>query len=100
MPSEMSWILRSGSPREIGGKAAALAALRESGASIPAWFAIRVPHADAASETLPNGLGDELQAALRELARDGDRLAVRSSASEEDGAEHSFAGQYDSYLYV
>jgi len=99
MSRETSWILRSGSPREIGGKAAALAALAASGPTIPSWFAIRVPDANAAPG-LPDALSEELQVALRQLARDGDRLAVRSSASEEDGAEHSFAGQYDSYLYV
>ncbi|MFI0460352.1 MAG: PEP/pyruvate-binding domain-containing protein, partial [Candidatus Thiodiazotropha endolucinida] len=31
---------------------------------------------------------------------DGERLAVRSSAVDEDSADHSFAGQLESYLYV
>ena len=37
---------------------------------------------------------------MRDLAVNGERLAVRSSAAEEDSVEHSFAGQYESYLYV
>src|SRR5262249_13409601 len=30
----------------------------------------------------------------------GETVAVRSSASDEDGAQHSFAGQLDSFLFV
>jgi phosphohistidine swiveling domain-containing protein len=91
-------IARTGSAREIGGKAASLAALAASGVSIPAWFAIRSP--DSALGAPPVGLDAELLDAVRTLAPNGSRLAVRSSAAEEDSVEHSFAGQYDSYLYV
>ena len=38
--------------------------------------------------------------AVRRLRADGELVAVRSSASDEDGAEHSFAGQLDSFLNV
>ncbi|HUQ82209.1 MAG TPA: PEP/pyruvate-binding domain-containing protein, partial [Gemmatimonadaceae bacterium] len=89
-------IVRTGTAREIGGKAAALAALAVSGVSIPQWFAIRSPDSSLGSDAL----GTELQTAVRNLAPNGARLAVRSSAAEEDSVEHSFAGQYDSYLYV
>jgi rifampicin phosphotransferase len=91
-------IARTGTAREIGGKAASLAALAASGVSIPAWFAIRSP--DSALGAPPVGLDAELLDAVRTLAPNGSRLAVRSSAAEEDSVEHSFAGQYDSYLYV
>ena len=91
-------IARTGSAREIGGKAASLAALAASGVSIPAWFAIRSP--DSALGAPSVGLDAELLDAVRTLAPNGSRLAVRSSAAEEDSVEHSFAGQYDSYLYV
>ena len=78
------WIVRAGTTREIGGKAAALSALAASGVSIPAWFAIR---ASSNGDTLgppSTTLDAELQQAVRELAPDGTRLAVRSSATEED----------------
>ena len=91
-------IARTGTAREIGGKAASLAALAASGVSIPAWFAIRSP--DSALGTQAIGFDSELRDALHALAPNGSRLAVRSSAAEEDSVEHSFAGQYDSYLYV
>ena len=42
----------------------------------------------------------ELADALAELCPDGAPVAVRSSASDEDGAQHSFAGQLDSFLFV
>jgi rifampicin phosphotransferase len=99
MSGQGVWITRSGTPREIGGKGAALAALAASGASIPDWFAIRSPDGESPG-TIPPTLAAELSDAVRDLASDGARLAVRSSAAEEDGAEHSFAGQYESYLYV
>ena len=94
-----TWIARSGTAREIGGKGAALAALAASGAPIPDWFAVRSPNGES-SGAMPSSLATELGDAVRALAPDGARLAVRSSAAEEDGAEHSFAGQYESYLYV
>jgi pyruvate,water dikinase len=107
----------------IGGKARALAALREADLSIPSWI-ILFPDAFYASltavqcETLQKACTDveirglveglqvspnvraELQAALAELCPRGELVAVRSSASDEDGAQHSFAGQLDTFLFV
>jgi pyruvate,water dikinase len=94
------WVTRSGTTAEIGGKAAALAALAATGISIPPWFAIRALPLDESSETLPADLIAELGGAIGDLAPEGTRLAVRSSAIEEDSVEHSFAGQHESYLYV
>ena len=103
----------------LGGKAAALAALRRSGASIPAWFVItaeafdtslgeRERHTMAASPapdlltdlTLGPGPRRELSEALAGLCPDAEPVAVRSSAADEDGAQHSFAGQFESFLFV
>src|SRR5262249_22495281 len=42
----------------------------------------------------------EIAAALDELCPNGELVAVRSSASDEDGAMYSFAGQLDSFLFV
>jgi pyruvate,water dikinase len=106
----------------LGGKARALAALREAQLPIPAWFVVRpeafhesLTAADRAaleeedSSAVPRILGvlrpsdavaAELAEALAELCPTGAPVAVRSSASDEDGAQHSFAGQLDSFLFV
>jgi pyruvate,water dikinase len=107
----------------LGGKARALAVLRHADFPIPRWVALR-PEAFAASlspaqrDTLRNAdnttalrtvveqvepcseVCRELHEALGQLCPDGGLLAVRSSASDEDGAQHSFAGQLDSFLFV
>jgi cytochrome P450 len=48
---------------------------------------------------LPADLADAIRAAYRRLGEDVP-VAVRSSATGEDGAETSFAGQQDTYLWV
>jgi rifampicin phosphotransferase len=107
----------------LGGKARALAALAQAGLPIPPWVAL-VPDAFHASltaherSTLENAheaaeirravenvqpcptVCDELAAALAELCPNGELVAVRSSAADEDGTQHSFAGQLDSFLFV
>lgn len=73
----------------LGGKGAALARLAQLGFEVPAWFAV------------PSGTGwtdSELSAALVRLG--GGLYAVRSSGTMEDGAGHSFAGQFESHLEV
>ena len=94
------WLTRSGTAPEIGGKAAALASLAASGITIPPWFAVRALPDDASPAGLPADLIADICDAVRHLAPDGALLAVRSSAVEEDSAGHSFAGQYESYLFV
>lgn len=81
----------------FGGKAAALARLARAGLPIPPWFVVPPP---AEAQAPSDELRQELEAACRELCPDGELLAVRSSASDEDGAGHSFAGQLESYLFV
>ncbi|MEM1058025.1 MAG: PEP/pyruvate-binding domain-containing protein [Verrucomicrobiota bacterium] len=94
----------------LGGKARALAILQEAGLPILPWFAV-LPHAFETSKSaessneIPSSpspeVMDEINAALKELEQKaGTRFAVRSSAIDEDGAEHSFAGQLESYLFV
>jgi pyruvate,water dikinase len=107
----------------LGGKARALAALRPADLPIPGWFVVRpeafrdsltnrqhralegTPDAAALNEALATlqpspAVVAELAGAIKELALDGGLMAVRSSASDEDGAQHSFAGQLDSFLFV
>ena len=71
----------------LGGKASALADLATTGASIPEWFAVTA--LDKKTDILAQAKQMKAEA-----------FAVRSSALDEDGADHSFAGQYDSFLYV
>src|SRR5918999_1778570 len=50
---------------------------------------------------VPEEMADEIRAAYQELGEDGDiAVAVRSSATAEDLAGASFAGQQDTYLNV
>ena len=95
----------------LGGKARALHALNKSGLLIPAWFAL-APEAFYASTDLAQFLAApgqtklapqvqaELSAALACLCPNNEPVAVRSSALDEDGEQHSFAGQLDSFLLV
>lgn len=77
---------------EVGGKAAALSRLAENGFAPPAFFVIRAE----AFET--NAALDGVSDALAVLG--AGPFAVRSSARQEDGAEHSHAGQFDTLLNV
>ncbi|MBU2981681.1 hypothetical protein KO498_07610 [Lentibacter algarum] len=91
----MSLIVTQEDAREVevvGGKAAALAQLAGFGFNPPAFFVIK---ADA-FET--SGQIKGLKAALKNLGKGP--FAVRSSARQEDGAEHSHAGQFDTHLNV
>jgi pyruvate,water dikinase len=124
----MDWIFtstdgRSGSREDLGGKAAALRDAAKAGLPVPPWF-VASPRAFRASLSgeqqglleSPDGvaalaarLADvcpadavrrEIDAAVAALDPAGGPVAVRSSAVDEDGTEHSFAGQLDSYLFV
>lgn len=74
---------------DVGGKALSLGRLARIGLSVPRGFVI----VHAAAGLLPDGLTD----ALSQL---GGAVAVRSSATDEDGALTSFAGQHDTSLGV
>lgn len=89
-----------------GGKARALAALTLAGVGrVPPFLAV-LPLAGEASRPAPDRLPDtpdpavtaQVLAALPALGPGP--YAVRSSALDEDGAEHSFAGQLQSFLNV
>ena len=112
----------------VGGKAAGLAHLTRAGINVPIWFVLTTDCFEAfLGENLPEYVEilenykaedreklaslientefcDELRASIRaEITRrfnTGDRLAVRSSAVDEDSNSHSFAGMMDSFLDV
>ncbi|SNY41174.1 pyruvate, water dikinase [Paractinoplanes atraurantiacus] len=81
----------SAAPRHlVGGKAAALGALILRGEQVPPGFCVTTAAGDLSRAQIAEayeGLG-------------GGRVAVRSSAPEEDGADASYAGQYDTILDV
>ena len=107
----------------MGGKAAALSSLADTGLKIPAWFVI-TPAAFEASlspaqrrallqaegqkefqelfarvSPAPRVL-EEVEERFGKLVGESRFVAVRSSGVQEDGVEHSFAGQFESYLTV
>lgn len=107
----------------LGGKASALASLDSLALPIPRWFAVtpdafcqsltkrRCKELEKAtdderiashvSDVRPNkAICAEITKAVSELCPGGGRLAIRSSASDEDSPQYSFAGQLDSFLFV
>jgi phosphohistidine swiveling domain-containing protein len=109
-------------PALLGGKARALFDLRSKSIHIPQWFVVS-PEAFEASlppelqkdwnelteesitpffdrVVLSNELVQTITQATKMVAGARDSLAVRSSARGEDGSEHSFAGQLESFLNV
>ncbi|MDJ1178401.1 PEP/pyruvate-binding domain-containing protein, partial [Roseofilum sp. BLCC_M91] len=105
--------------QELGGKGAALAQLQALCLPIPEWFVVS-PSAfydsltEEQQEVLATGticqviaalhlnhkVKAELAQALNQLSPHGEPVAVRSSAVDEDGADYSFAGQLESFLFV
>jgi phosphoenolpyruvate synthase/pyruvate phosphate dikinase len=93
----------------VGGKAVGLGHLVRQGHRVPPGFAVTTAAyrealaAGGRPATVGDRLAAELVAAYRRLGRAGDQdppVAVRSSATAEDTAEASFAGQQDTYLWV
>lgn len=77
----------------FGGKALGLAELTRLGFSVPTGFVI----AHASLLPLPDAVTDRF---IHMQTMGASPVAVRSSAAGEDGAEQSFAGQYDTVLGV
>ena len=82
---------------DAGGKARALARAERSGLAVPPWFVLA---GSVLSDNLTLHQRGAIDAAVRELCPNGERVAVRSSANGEDGAARSFAGQLESFLNV
>ncbi len=103
--SDSPWILPLTLAHDVslvGGKASNLAQLINSGLPVPSGFAITTAsfHAwcDAGDNGIPEPVREAMIAAYRTLG--GPQVAVRSSATAEDGKEASMAGQYETILGV
>ena len=107
----------------MGGKAAALSSVAGTGMKIPAWFVITPAAFEAslspaqhrallrsegqgelhecfARISLAPQVLEEVEERFATLGGDSRFVAVRSSGVQEDGVEHSFAGQFESCLSV
>lgn len=98
----------------IGGKAKNLLELENANVSVPKWAVIpqevlmnQLPQTEDLEELklafqkleVPASIHDELSKFFGENAEDK-TFAVRSSATDEDGAQFSFAGQFETFLHV
>ncbi|ALG14684.1 PEP/pyruvate-binding domain-containing protein [Kibdelosporangium phytohabitans] len=89
----------------VGGKGASLARLTAAGIPVPAGFCVTTSaHRDfvsACGDVVPSAVADAVRSAYSALAHGNPvPVAVRSSATAEDSAELSFAGQHDTFLNV
>jgi phosphohistidine swiveling domain-containing protein len=86
--------------REGGGKAAHLFELERRGYPVPAWFCLPASVCDRLRSSDDAGeVRHDVRDGLARLGLLDAFVAVRSSGIEEDSAEYSFAGQFESYLY-
>ena len=83
----------------MGAKATALAKMGKAIDNIPDWFVVSYEGFDIEKKEIKNDTEIELQERIKDFA-DKDYFAIRSSAGNEDSAENSFAGQFETYLYV
>src|SRR5512147_2525758 len=119
----VSRLPQDSAPARVGGKAYTLMRLARSGFAVPEGFVLDAcafvdsltpdqrdaVESGADPERLRSALAGvvpspavrrELAAALVGIGNGSGLLAVRSSAPDEDGRHHSFAGQLKSFLYV
>src|SRR5262249_7096310 len=83
----------------VGGKGLSLAVLARAGLPVPPGFCVTAAvHRRADSAGLSEHLRQEIAGAYRHLG--GGFVAVRSSATAEDGEAASFAGQQETYLGI
>ncbi len=83
-----------------GGKADNLMVLQSLGFRVPAFVVIPWERLSAANEASLGQIADEISQYLSQDAANPYGFAVRSSGIAEDGQEHSFAGQFETFLHV
>ncbi len=79
----------------FGGKAVNLGKILKNGLPVPNGLAIGLGSFD-----LQNQLSASSRESIENFVETGVKYAVRSSATVEDGADMSWAGQFESYLFV
>jgi pyruvate,water dikinase len=90
----MTPLLQAHDSERFGGKARGLAGLLAAGLPVPPGFALDPLQLEALAR------GQQLEQAWARARELGPVHALRSSAADEDGAEHSFAGQHATVLGV
>ena len=83
----------------MGGKATALSKLSKAIDNIPDFFVVAYTAYDKDKKEIISEAVTEIEERIKDFS-DQDYFAVRSSAGNEDSAENSFAGQFDTFLYV
>ena len=83
----------------MGGKGTALAKIGMAIDNIPDWFAVSYEGFDLELKEIKQGVYEEVMERLKSFP-DDTCFAVRSSAANEDSKENSFAGQFDTFLYI
>ena len=88
----------SGALQQAGNKALRLSQMKEAGLPVPMGVVLRTDFIDGYAKLSDTQKDTSAQIVWRKAG--SKPVAVRSSASHEDGAEHSFAGVFDSVLDV
>ena len=83
----------------MGGKAQALSKLGKIVDNIPDWFVISYEGFDQENKIVFQDAKEEIEKKLKKFS-DDEYFAIRSSAANEDSAANSFAGQFETFLYV
>lgn len=97
----MEYILENTSKnyKLMGGKGTALAKIGMAIDNIPNWFVVSYKGFDIENKIIINDAQTEIEKKLKQYP-DDTYFAVRSSAGNEDSKENSFAGQFDTFLYI
>lgn len=95
--------------KSIGGKAEQLVNMNEQGFTVPPFKILPAEYLDQQLREAENPVDlidnfefstDDKNKILNQLSRDSTYFSIRSSAIGEDGKSFSFAGQFETYLYV
>ena len=97
----MKYILNQNSEcyDKMGGKATALSKIGKMINNIPEWFLVTYEGFDIINKEIKEEAKLEIEEKLEEF-NDNTYFAVRSSACNEDSTDNSFAGQFDTFLYI
>lgn len=84
----------------VGGKAHNLFELNSLRLNVPPFVVIPSDSLTENAQKLNEALNDEFIASIAKNLKGASFFAVRSSATDEDGSQFSFAGQFETYLFV